>query len=481
VAIPDGTAADGPAGTRPQPAGARRPPTVAGSWLLGAARDFRRDQLGTYARALKEHGGNVVRFRVGPPRVGIEFDTLFRPDDARQVLATDAAAYDKEVPAFDEFRWVMGDGLITSEGDKWRRDRRTVAPLFTRRRVAAHVGDMADAATRLVASWEEAAGRSGEVDVHDAGMHYALDVLGRTVFGDDVERLVPVLRETVPFLSDYSARRALSAIRVPHGWPTRANRRADRHRRRLWGVVEELIAKRRQAEAGGDDLLGLLLAARDPETGDSLDDAAVRDQALTFLVAGHETTGSTLAFALHLLGRHQPEQQRVRDEARAVLGDGVATAADLDRLALTAHVVNEALRLYPSGHTIVRHARDRAEIAGLEVAPGRIVAVSVWGIHHNPEVWAEPDRFDPDRFDRRRGEGEDDAQAGRYSHLPFGGGPRGCIGQHMAMAELVVAVATVVRAYRLESLTDQPELEVGATLRPRGVLPCRVLPAATGL
>lgn len=454
----------------------RMPPTVGGSWLFGAARDFRRDQLGTYGRALSEHGGNLVRFRVGPPRVGIEFDTVFRPDAARQVLATDAASYDKAVPAFEEFRWVMGNGLITSDGVRWRRDRRIVAPLFTRRRVASQVGTMARAATRLASSWEDLAHGSGNVDLQDAAMHYALDVLGRTVFGDDVERLVPVLRETVPLLSDFAARRALSPLRVPHSWPTPANRRADGARQQLWGVVEQLIARRRKADAAGDDLLGLLLTARDPESDETLDDSAVRDQALTFLIAGHETTATTLAFALYLLGRHQPEQERVREEVKLVVGERPVAETDIDQLRYTAQVINEALRLYPSGHTIVRHAHTTARIAGHEVPPGRIVAISVWGIHHNPDVWTDPDRFDPDRFEQGSRGAEPDLQGGRYSHLPFGGGPRGCIGQHMAMAELVVAVATVVRAFRLESVAAEPPLDVAATLRPHGELECRLRP-----
>ncbi len=458
------------------PMASPKPPLVGGSWLFGAARDLQRDQLGTYGRALREHGGDLVRFRVGPPRVGIEFDTVFQPDAARQVLATDAACYDKAVPAFDEFRWVMGNGLITSDGDLWRRDRRIVAPLFTRRRVASHVGTMSLAAARLVSSWEDTARRGGQVDLQDSGMHYALDVLGQTVFGDDVERLVPVLRGTVPLLSDFAARRALSAVRVPHSWPTPANRRADRARRQLWGVVDELIANRRKAATAGDDLLGLLLTAHDPETGATLDDPAVRDQALTFLIAGHETTGTTLAFALSLLGRHDAEQERVREEVRTVVGDGDLAGTHLDGLRYTAQVVNEALRLFPSGHTIVRHAHQPASISGHEVPAGRVVAISVWGIHHNPDVWPNPEHFDPGRFDPSHHEGDPDSQGTRYAHLPFGGGPRGCIGQHLAMAELVVAVASVVRAFRLESAAAEPELDVAATLRPRGELLCRLRP-----
>ena len=164
-----------------------------------------------------------------------------------------------------------------------------------------------------------------------------------------------------------------------------------------------------------------------------------------------------------------------------MVGDRAVIDADLDQLEYTTQVVNEALRLFPSGHTIVRHACRRTSLAGHAVEPGRIVAVSVWGIHHNPHVWTDPERFDPGRFDAGPADegpiGPTAAQQrDRYSHLPFGGGPRGCIGQHLAMAELVVAVATVVRAFRLESLTEEVGLDVGATLRPRGALPCRIRP-----
>lgn len=465
--------------------GGADPPLIAGSWLLGAVPAFRRDQLGTYMRALEQHGGQTVRFRLGPPRIGLVFDAVFQPDAARQVLATDAARYDKQVPAFDEFRWVLGNGLLTSEGDQWRRDRRIVASIFTRRQVASYVDIMASAAARTVSEWAPAAEGGGEVDVDRAGRHYALDVLGRAVFGEDVAPLVPMLEETIPLLNEFAARRALSPVRIPASWPTPANRRAARARQALWAGVDALVAERRKAGAddgnggggGGADLLSLLLEARDPESGEALDDRAVRDQALTFLIAGHETTGATLAFALHLLGRHAPVQQRVRDEVRAVAGDRAVTSGDVEGLQYASQVVHEALRLYPSGHTIVRRAHEPVQLSGYDVPPGRIIAVSVWGIQHNPDVWPDPDRFDPDRFAPGAAAGGGDGQASRYSFLPFGGGPRGCIGQFLATTELVVAVATIVRAYRLEALKDAPDLDVGATVRPEGQLLCRLEPA----
>jgi cytochrome P450 len=444
---------------------AGEPSLVRGSFLSGSARDLKEDQLAVYGRVLREFGGRRVRFRVGPPRLGFLFDAVFRPDGARHVLATDAAHYDKEVPGIDEARRLFGNGILFSNGDRWRRDRRIVAPLFTKKRIASYVGAMAAAADRLASTWAEAPG--GRVDLAEAGMHYALDVLGRSVFGADVESTAPVLRATVPVLNEYAARRILSPVRLP-GWvPTPSNRRAEAARRALWGQVDGLIARRRAGALDGDDLLTLLLTARDPEDGSALDDDAVRDQALILLLGGHETTGTTMALALHLLGRHPDVQQRVRDEVHATIGARPVEIDDLPQLTFTARVLDETMRLYPPGHTLVRHAVEPTTLDGEDVPAGHLVAVSVWGVHHNPEVWPDPGRFDADRFA---------STPGRYHHLPFGGGPRGCIGQHMATAELLVAVATLVRAFHLATEADDVTLDVGLALRPRGPLPCRVTP-----
>lgn len=379
---------------------------------------------------------------------------------------------------------------MTSDGDRWRRDRRIVAPLFTRKRIASYVDSMADAAGRLVTAWQPVAAEGGEIDLREPSMSYALDVLGTTVFGEDMESAEAIVRSSVPVLNERVTRTALSPVRLPSWIPTPANRRAERARRAVWDFVEELIVRRRGEVAGGSnaadggvdrgDLLGLLLTARDPETGAGLDDLAVRDQALIFLLAGHETTGATLAFALHLLGRHTTMQQRVRDEVGRVAADRPIEAADIEHLTYTSQVLDETMRLYPAGHTLARRAREAGVLAGHDIPARRVVAISVWAIHHNPAVWPDPHRFDPDRFDRREAAGDGERSGpGRYAHLPFGGGPRACIGQYLAMAEMTVAVATIVRGFELESLVEEPELDVGVSLLPGGRLPCRLRAAGS--
>jgi cytochrome P450 len=447
-------------------------PGPAGSPLLGSARALRRDQLGTYERAMHDYG-DAARFRVGPPRIGFDFDVVFTPAGAREVLATRAADYVKEAPVFTEAVRVIGNGLLLSNGDRWRRDRRMLAPLFTPRRIREYVAPTAAVAADTVDTVLERHPGGGVLGLRDAGTEYALGVLGRTVFGSDVTDASPTLRRTIPILSRYVTRRGLAPVRVPASWPTPANRTADRARDELYGLVDRLIAQRRAGENVGQDLLSMLLSARDPEDGLGLDDQEVRDQALIFLIGGHDTTAGTIAMTLHLVASHEPVQDRLRAEAADVLGEGPIGPDELGRLTYTAQVVDEALRMYPPGHTLVRKAAVDTELLGREVPAGRIVAVSVWGIHHNPAVWPEPHRFDPDRFDGHEGPA---GARDRYAHLPFGRGPRSCIGDHLAMAELTIAVASVVRSCRLRPMVAEPELEAGMTLRPVDELPCWVEP-----
>lgn len=498
----------------PRPSGVTGPIDYPAPFLVGSARQLQRDQLGAYRGALELGGGCPVRFRLGPPRVGIRFDTVFRPEDARQILATDAAHYDKQLPIMDEFRRVIGDGLITSEGDRWRTDRRTIAPLFTPKQITSYVDTMAAAAGQLVVSWAPAAEAGREVDVHAGAVRYTLEVLGRTIIGDDIDELAPLFAETVPMLSEYATRRALSPVRLPASWPTPANRRAASERQRLFAAVSRMIERRRAGPGDGTDLLSRLLAVRDPETGAALDDVAVRDQVLTFLIAGHETSASAMAMALWLLGSHREVQDRVRQEVRAVcaaasadrgevepggpdgragpggigpseigpggaesgaqgvVGAGSIGPGEVGQMTFTGQVVQEALRLYSPSHTVVRRVSEACQVAGYDVTAGHLMAVSVWGIHHNPAVWPDPDRFDPDRFGAAS-----DGGAGRYGHLSFGGGPRGCIGEQLARDELIVGLATIVAAYRLGAPAETPPLDVGVTLRPAGPVMCRLRPA----
>lgn len=361
---------------------ATAPPSASGSLLLGATLELQRDQLGAYARAMEAHG---------------DIDAVFAPDGARQVLAADSSHYVKDAPVIGEFRHFLGDGLLVSEGDRWLQHRRIAQPLFTRKAVSAHLGTVAAAAADLVSWCEGDAAAQRPIDVHALGMRYALHALGTTVFGDDIVHAAPVLRRVLPPLGNHLKRRSLSPVRSPHWLPLPANRRAEQIRRTVWGLADSLIAERRRTGGGGSDLLSRLLAARDVESGAALDDDSLRDEAIIFLIAGHETTGSALAFTLWLLGRHQDVQDAVRVEV-AGLGAGADGPVEIEQVPYTHQVIAESMRLYPPAHTVVRRASADTELLGYPVRRGRIMAVNIWGIHHRPSIWDDPFRFDPGTF-----------------------------------------------------------------------------------
>ena len=442
--------------------------------LLGSALDLRRDLLATFEEAHRRYG-DVVRFSAGPPGLRIVMYAVFSPEGARHVLTGTGQRYTKGNLFYRETAAMLGDGLLTSEGECWQRQKRFIQPLFTRRRVAGYVEVMAEETAALLDRWHTAAQHGATVDAAGDMMHLTLAVIGRVLFGEDLNTVTPALREALPVVSAHALRRSQSPLRFPASWPTPANRRAGRAQRQLYDIVKGIIDRRRATNTASEDLLSLLLRARDPDAlgADTLDEAEVRDQALVFLLAGHETTATALTFALHLLGRHPDVQQRVRVEAEQVLGSGdqEPTAERITALAYTTQVVKEAMRLYPPAYVIGRQIPEGDVIDGYHLPPGADVLVSPWVTHRHPRVWEQPQRFDPDRFTPKQ-----EKQRHSYAYLPFGGGPRACIGQYFSMLEATLATASIVRAFGLHAPPGPVPLITGITLRPAGQVPLTLVP-----
>ncbi len=434
--------------------------------LIGAALALRRDQLGTFERARRARG-DVVLLSAGPPGWRVEAHGVFSPDGAQHVLVDAADRYRKETPTYFELAATIGDGLLTSQDETWRRQRRVVAPLFTRRRISEYAAVMADEAGALVARWRRPAAGGEPVDAHAEMTRFTLRVVGRVLFGSDVDAAVPVIRSAVPVVGDHILRRGLSPRPLPAGLPTPANRRATRAVHAVRGVVDGLIAARRADDDARTDLLGRLLAARDPETGEALDDAEVRSQVLLFLLAGHETTATALACTLGLVGSHPEVQDRIRAELDAVLGGCPASAADVAALPYLTAVFKEGLRLYPPAPVIGRFSAVDDELAGFRIPARSVVVVSPWVTHRHPEHWPAPERFDPDRF-------APEASAGRHraAWLPFGLGVRACIGSGFAQTEGVLALAAVLQAYTVAVPPGSLAVTTAITLRPSRPIRC---------
>jgi cytochrome P450 len=435
-----------------------------GSRLLGLARALAHDPTGTY-EAVMLANPVVGRIVVGPPGRRVTLNLVSHPDGVQEVLFGSGREHTKDTPFYREIAAWVGNGLLTSEGATWKRQRRTLAPLFTPRRIATYATAMAEEASTVAGRFVDAA-RAGEpVDLHAEMTEYTLRVVGRLLFGAKVDSAVPAIRTMFPVLNEYVRARAFSPLRLPRTWPTPRQRHAVRARNALYDVVDGIIAARRRDGDAADDLVSRLLAARDPETGEPLSPTEVRDQVLIFLLAGHETTSTALTFALHLLGHHPRIQDRARHEAVEALG-GVPggrapTADDVARLPYTDMVVREAMRLYPPAFAVGRYTPRPATVAGHDLPAGSVVVVSPWATHRHPEFWPDPARFDPDRF-------LPDAVAARhkYAYLPFSAGPRNCIGNHFAMLEAVIALACLLRAVRLRTEPAKIKLATGITLRP---------------
>ncbi|MEU7724907.1 cytochrome P450 [Streptomyces sp. NPDC040724] len=457
-------------------------PGLAGVPLLGSLFDLKADSLGTYLRAQHRHG-DLVRVTAGPPGMRAELYCVFSPEGAQQVLASDAANFRKDNAFYQEVRESFGNGLLTSQDEDYLRQRRLVQPLFTRRRVDGYAGAVAAETASVIAALEKAV--DGVVDVSDEMMHLALRAVARILFGTDVEATAEVVSRCFPVITDYVLRRGYSPANVPRHWPTPGNRRAAAAMDELYGVCDKIIAERRGggadpagtgpagADTGGrggtgEDLLTLLAAARSSDDGE-FDASELRDQVLIFLLAGHETTATSLCFALHLLARHPEEQNRAREEISRVLGDRTPEAADMDRLPYLTRVLKEAMRLYPAAPVIGRKAVADTRIGEHTVPAGADVILAPWVTHRHPEHWPDPDRFDPERFTP-----EAEAARPRYAWFPFGGGPRACIGQHFSMLESVVALAMILRAYEFEAVDTEIPVGAGITLRTDGPARCRV-------
>jgi cytochrome P450 len=456
-----------PAGTAP-----RVPPVVPGSWLLGSTLDLRRDMLAACERAF--HGyGEAVRFLAGPPGLRLELYLLFHPDAAHHVLAGSAANYRKNNPFYNEIRGAFGDGLLTSQDAEWQRQKRFLQPLFTAKRVAGYASVMSEQASEVARRWRLRP--SGTVDLHEEMTRLTLRIVCLVLFGEDVRQALPVVQRSFGPLGEAVRRRGMAPARLPVGWPTPVNRRLVRARQALYGVCDEIVARRRAGSSGQEDLLergdlvGLLLEARDD--GSSLDDAEIRDQVLIFLLAGHETTSTALTFTLHLLGRHPDVQRRVREEVEAVIGERMPTADDVPALAYTTMALKEAMRLYPSAPLLGRFAVADDEVRGYRIPAGSNVIVAPWVTHRHPGFWDEPERFDPERFTPER-----EKARHRYAWFPFGGGPRGCIGQHFSMLESAIALAVLVRDFEFIAPPGEPSYTNHITLRPTGGVPSRVTP-----
>lgn len=415
---------------------------------------------------LRDTTGPVTAVKLAPRQVLPPLMVVTSPEGARQVLGGQYGAFDKDARLFVEARRLFRANVLDVTHGAWQPRRRTLQPLFTRRHVASFATHMADAADDLASAWLAAPGGR---DLDCELRRLTLAVLGRTLFGRPLDEDALVMAPHVERSLRYLKNRSFIPLRAPGWFPSPLRRRAASSVEVLRTIVSDAVAGRQDATEGDGELIDLLVEATDPETGARMTPEMIVDELIVFLVAGHDTTATTLTAALWLLGHHPEVQEQVAAEAQAI-GETV-TIADLPRLAVATRVVQEAMRLYPPAAWLPRRTTRDTEICGFHVPQGTDVVVSIWAIHRDPALWPDPRRFDPDRFLPEQAEGRD-----RWAFLPFGGGPRSCLGDHFAMAEAVIALASIVRRVQVTSTQPEFRLTVPFTLTAKGPIDASVGP-----
>jgi cytochrome P450 len=430
-----------------------RPPSPPGHFLFGNLRDFARDRLGFFTRCVRDHG-DVVSMRLATYRAYY----FNHPDAIEQVLVTQNHNFIKH-RALRMNRLLLGNGLLTSEGTFWLRQRRLSQPAFNRQRIAAYVPAMVGCTERMLAGWHDGDTR----DVHADMMHLALAITSETLFGAEVGSEAGEVTAALAQAMASFERRLNSVIMIPRWVPTPMNLRVKRVVRRLDSIIYRFIVERRKSGVERGDLLSLLLHARDAEDGGGMTDKQLRDEAMTLFLAGHETTALSLSWTWYLLARNPETEAKLHAELAAVLGGRAPTAADLPRLPYTERVVQESLRLYPPAYAMGREAIRDCEVGGYRVPKGMTIFLSQWVVHRDPRWYDQPEKFDPDRWANGLQE-----RLPKFAYFPFGGGPRLCIGNSFALMETALVLATVAQRYRLELVPDHPVVPwPSMTLRPK--------------
>lgn len=367
---------------------------------------------------------------------------------------------------------ALGSGILTADGAHWREQRRTAAPMFRPDRVRSFVPAMAEAARATRARWLADASPGTVRDILPEMMRTTFDVIVATmVSGDSRLEVGPFGRAIDTYLGQTGWTIALAMLNMP-GWTPHPGRQAGAEAARyLRRSVAETVARRTARGEPGSDLLGLLLQARDPETGQPLSDESIIDNLLTFVAAGHETTALALTWTLRMLAEHPEIENRVLAELVSVEGDRVADPEAVDGLTYTRQVVMEVMRLYPPAPLIVRRATADIGLGDRTIRSGESVHVPVYALHRHDMLWDAPQRFDPDRFSP-----EAVAARSRYAYLPFGAGPRVCIGMGLALTECLVILATLLPAFRfVPAKREMPAAQFRVTLRPKGGMGMKIV------
>ena len=429
-----------------------RPPGPKPHFLIGNIPLADRNPLVVFQRWAAEYG-DIFYYRAGWIRVYF----LNHPDFIETVLVRNYQNLWKD-RVIRNSRWLFGDGLLTSEGETWKKQRRLTQPAFHRERIASYAGIMAQYTETAVADWQDGA----VVDLHREMMRLTLKIAVRTLFNVEPEGIREISQAADIVVRNMTGARLLLPP-VARFVPLPSMLQFRRAVRQLDRTVYQIIDRRRRNVQDSGDLLSMLLDARD-EDGRGMDDQQTRDEVLTFLLAGHETTALALSWAWHLLAENPEADERLRDELDRVLGGRAPAIADLPLLPYAEGVIKESMRLYPPAWGVGRTVAEGFEVGGYPIPAGANVVMSQWVQHRDARFFPDPEKFDPGRWST-----EASRKLPRFAYFPFGAGPRQCIGASFAMMEGVLLLATMAQRFQPRAVPGHPiDLLPSITLRPKG-------------
>ncbi len=427
--------------------------------IAGSVFEALRDPLELFMTGTRDHG-DVVGFHM----LHLPYVLLTNPEAIRHVLVENHKNYEKS-RNYIGLKHVLGQGLVTSEGELWRRQRRLAQPAFHRERIQSFVRAMSECTADMLGRWEG----ENELDVHKEMMRLTFRVVGRALLSRDLDGDASAIGEALTVGLHWANDYAETLFPIPPSVPTLKNMRLKKAMKTFDDLIFGAIAERRR-EGHKDDLLSMLLEARDEETGEAMSDNLLRDELITMVSAGHETTANALSFALYLLSKHPSWLRAVRDEAKSVLGDRLPEIDDVKKLPTAAMVIEETMRLYPPVWVFERRALEEDRFEDFVIPKDATVGISPYVLHRSAKHWENPEGFDPTRFDARGKEGRH-----KYAYMPFGGGPRTCIGNVFALTEATIVLAMIARRFRMDLFPGHTmELDALVTLRPKGGLRMQV-------
>lgn len=409
---------------------------------------------------IRDSVGPVALVKLGPARIAPLIAMVSSPQGARDVLGATEQAIDKTGVAHRQSR-LWGDNLFTVANETWLPRRRVLQPLFTKKHVASFAEPMSRVAHEMASNWAA----DERVSLNAECRRLTLSVLGRSVLGMDLGQHSVHLAPHVERVLNYVARRITKPVRAPAGLPTLARERFRRSLKEIQTVVDEAVGLTRNDPDHDAPLVRLLINTRDIVSGASLSARTIRDELVIFILAGHDTTATTLTYALWAVGKRPELQYRIAREA-ADLGERALTVDDVSQLSYSAQVIKEAMRLCPPAPVVARHCTADTIVDGHRIPAGADIFVSVYALQRDPALWNEPERFDPDRFSPDQTKGRN-----RWQYLPFGGGPRSCIGDHFATLEATLALATLIRELEITSEEDEFPIALSFTVIAGGEIP----------